>query len=245
MERFFSLETSIIHKIILLDSESSRKLEPHQPRQHFSEQGIFNHFGKICSPKHALSFYWSFQEEELVGIALSQFLDLNQMESFGERDKCLKTAVRNTIFKNFCSHILIMGNNMLTGQNAFTFLDKIDKIQGLKALRTASKKLETIFKNKGLKVHITTFKDFPTEDTTAFQEAGFQNHFQYSTQPNTCRSTSRITGSRSKITSIPCPKNIETNTNAPEKKPRVLKKRKCTWTTSSSMKTPFMICIIM
>jgi len=125
-----------------------------------------------------------FQEEELVGIALSQFLDLNKMESFGERDKCVKTAVRNTVFKNFCSHILIIGNNMLTGQNAFAFSNKLDKIQGLQALKTASKKLETIFKNKGLKVHITTFKDFATEETTEFKQAGFRNYFEYSTQPN-------------------------------------------------------------
>lgn len=129
-------------------------------------------------------FIGLFNDGELAGIALSQFLDLNKMESFGERDKCIKTAVRNLVFKNFCSHILIIGNNMLTGQNAFAFSDKIDKIQGLQALKTASKKLEVIFKKKGLKVHIATFKDFPTEETAAFQQAGFQNYFQYSTQPN-------------------------------------------------------------
>jgi hypothetical protein len=129
-------------------------------------------------------FIGLFQDNELVGIALSQFLDLNKMDSFGERDKCIKTAVRNTVFKNFCSHILIIGNNMLTGQNAFAFSDKMDKIQGLKALKTASKKLELIFKNKGIKVHITTFKDFVKEETAAFQQAGFNNYFQYSTQPN-------------------------------------------------------------
>lgn len=129
-------------------------------------------------------FIGLFQEEELIGIAISQFLDLNQMESFGERDQCIKTAVRNTVFKNFCSHILIIGNNMLTGQNAFAFSDKIDTIQGLKALKMASKKLELHFKNKGLKVHITTFKDFAREETTKFQQAGFQKYFEYSTQPN-------------------------------------------------------------
>jgi predicted N-acyltransferase len=129
-------------------------------------------------------FIGLFNKDELVGIALSQFLDLNKMESFGERDKCIKTAVRNTVFKNFCSHILIIGNNMLTGQNAFAFSDKMDKIQGLQVLKTASTKLEILFKNKGLKVHITTFKDFPIEETTAFQQAGFQKYFQYSTQPN-------------------------------------------------------------
>ena len=129
-------------------------------------------------------FIGFFRDKELVGIALSQFLDLNKLESFGERDKCIKTSIRNSIFKNFCSHVLILGNNMLTGQNAYAFSDRIDKKTALLCLKTASKKLETIFKNKGQKVHITTFKDFPQEETTAFQKAGFQDYFQFSTQPN-------------------------------------------------------------
>ena len=132
----------------------------------------------IC---HFIGF---FRDKELVGIALSQFLDLNKLESFGERDKCIKTSIRNSIFKNFCSHVLILGNNMLTGQNAYAFSDRIDKNTALLCLKTASKKLETIFKNKGQKVHITTFKDFPQEETAAFQKAGFQDYFQFSTQPN-------------------------------------------------------------
>lgn len=132
----------------------------------------------IC---HFIGF---FRDKELVGIALSQFLDLNKLESFGERDKCIKTSIRNSIFKNFCSHVLILGNNMLTGQNAYAFSDRIDKNTALLCLKTASKKLETILKNKGRKVHITTFKDFPQEETTVFQKAGFQDYFQFSTQPN-------------------------------------------------------------
>ena len=129
-------------------------------------------------------FIGFFRDTELVGIALSQFLNLNKLESFGERDRCVKTAIRNTIFKNFCSHVLIIGNNMLTGQNAFAFSDSIDKNVALLSLKTASQKLETIFKNKGKKVHITTFKDFPQEETAAFQKAGFQDYLQFSTQPN-------------------------------------------------------------
>jgi predicted N-acyltransferase len=73
---------------------------------------------------------------------------------------------------------------MLTGQNAYAFSDRIDKNTALLCLKTASKKLETIFKNEGQKVHITTFKDFPQEETAAFQNAGFQDYFQFSTQPN-------------------------------------------------------------
>jgi predicted N-acyltransferase len=129
-------------------------------------------------------FIGLFKEKELVGIAVSQFLDLNKLESFGERDKCIKTAVRNIVFKKFCSHILIIGNNMLSGQNTCAFSTKTDNFQILQALKMASEKLSAKFKKKGLKVHITTFKDFPIEDTKAFHQAGLQNHFQFSTQPN-------------------------------------------------------------
>lgn len=137
------------------------------------------------APSNMVCYYIGlFENEKLVGISLSQFLDLNKLESFGERDKCVKTAVRNAFFKNFCSLILIIGNNMLTGQNAYAFSNKIDEIQILIALKTASGKLKTIFKNKGLKIHITTYKDFPKEEIAAFNQAGFQDYFQFSAQPN-------------------------------------------------------------
>jgi len=137
------------------------------------------------APTNMIShFIGLFKEEELVGIAISQFLDLNKLESFGERDKRIKTAVRTIVFKNFSSHILIIGNNMLTGENACAFSTKTNNVQVLQALKTAAEKLIVIFKNKGLKVHITTFKDFPNKETPAFHQAGFENHFQFSAQPN-------------------------------------------------------------
>jgi predicted N-acyltransferase len=129
-------------------------------------------------------FIGLFDKGELVGISLSQFLDLNKLESFGERDQCIKNAVRNTILKKFCSHILIIGNNMLTGQNAFSFSDKIEKVEILKGLKTASEKLKTTFKNKGLNVHITTFKDFTEDELETFHQAGFCQYFQFTAQPN-------------------------------------------------------------
>ncbi|WP_415034039.1 hypothetical protein [Flavobacterium sp.] len=52
-------------------------------------------------------FIGLFQNNELVGIALSQFLDLSEVESFGDRDSCLKTKVRNVVFKNFSSKGLV------------------------------------------------------------------------------------------------------------------------------------------
>lgn len=129
-------------------------------------------------------FIGLFDQEELVGVALAQFLDLNKLESFGERDQCIKNAVRNTILKNFCSHILLIGNNMLSGENACSFSDKIDQVTILQALKLASGELKIIFKNKGLKVHISSFKDFPESALPTFYKAGFHKHFQFSAQPN-------------------------------------------------------------
>jgi len=129
-------------------------------------------------------FIGLFRENELVGISISQLLDLNKLHSFGERDKCVKTAIRNVFFNKLCSHILIIGNNMFTGQNAFAFSNKIEEFEILLGLKSAAEIVKGIFKNKGLKVHITTYKDFPEEDLTAFLQAGFSDYFQYSTQPN-------------------------------------------------------------
>lgn len=137
------------------------------------------------SPDNMLChFIGIFENENLVGIALSQFLDLNKLESFGERDKCIKTAVRNIVFRNFASHVLVIGNNMLTGQNSFSLSDTTDKKKALQTLYSATTELKKIFKTKGLKIHITTYKDFSEEEIKNFALSEFENDYQFSTQPN-------------------------------------------------------------
>lgn len=132
----------------------------------------------IC---HYIGIY---QENELIGIALSQFLNLSQLATFGNKDQYVINAIKKTVFKKLVSHILIIGNNMLTGQHAFALLDKIDKVEALKTLKKASERLKTIFKNKGIKIHITTFKDFEHGELPSFLQAGFQSYYQFTTQPN-------------------------------------------------------------
>ena len=129
-------------------------------------------------------FIGIFENETLVGTALSQFLDLNKLESFGERDKCVKTAVRNIVFGNFASHVLVIGNNMLTGQNAYSLSNTIDKKKALQTLHVATTELKKIFKSKGINIHITTYKDFNKEEIKNFDIPEFKNEYQFSTQPN-------------------------------------------------------------
>ena len=137
------------------------------------------------APKNMQCFYIGlFNDSDLIGIALSQYLNLNQLDSFGERDRCVKTLIRNFLFKKFSSQVLIIGNNMLTGQNAFAFSSKIDIIKGIQTLKKASEELVTILKNKRKKVHLISFKDFSESDAKQFQKAGFEEYYQFSIQPN-------------------------------------------------------------
>ncbi|MFC6876276.1 GNAT family N-acetyltransferase [Flavobacterium myungsuense] len=138
-----------------------------------------------AAPKNMNCFFIGvFKNETLIGIALSQFLDLNKLESFGERDKCLKTMIRNFAFKKFSSHVLFIGNNMLTGQNAYAFSDDIDTGEGIKTIHQAATSLIKILKKEKIKVHLLTFKDFYQEDLKTFNLSDFNHFYQFSTQPN-------------------------------------------------------------
>ncbi len=129
-------------------------------------------------------FIGFFDDEVLIGIAISQFLDLNKLRSFGERDKCIKTSVRNFIFKSFSSHVLFLGNNMLSGQNAYWFSENINKKNIFQLLEKSSIALKNSFKSQGYKIHLTSFKDFDSVDTNSLKTAGFGTYYQFSIQPN-------------------------------------------------------------
>ena len=128
-------------------------------------------------------FIGIFDKEDLLGIVLTQFLFAEKLESFGERDQCLKTSVRNFALKNFASHVLFVGNNMLTGQNAFAFSPNIKEVKAIKTLHKAITQLKKDLKAQGKKVHITSIKDFTAKEIEPLQ-AEFKNNYTFSTQPN-------------------------------------------------------------
>ncbi|MEY4432202.1 MAG: hypothetical protein RLZZ44_332, partial [Bacteroidota bacterium] len=129
-------------------------------------------------------FIGIFEKKTLVAIALSQFVDLNQLESFGERDQCIKSTIRNIVFKNFCSHILLIGNNTLTGQNAFVISETANSTEVLKTLQKAVLSLKDIFKKQGKKVHMCGLKDFRETELKALEISEFNPYLRFSTQPN-------------------------------------------------------------
>ncbi len=129
-------------------------------------------------------FIGLFHDQNLVGLAISQFINLSEVQSFGERDNCLKTKIRNFVFKKFSSNVLVIGNNMLTGQNGHCFSQELPVKEGVLLLKKAADKLHEIFTNEGIKTHLTIFKDFSHSEIQNFKLAEFKSFFEFSTQPN-------------------------------------------------------------
>jgi hypothetical protein len=138
-----------------------------------------------AAPKNMLcNFIGLFLKEELVGLALSQYIDLRDVHSFGERDYRLKTKVREIVFKNFSSNVLVMGNNMLTGQNGCCFDEKLCRQEGVILLKTVAEELKKIFNSNGKKIHLTIFKDFSKSEVEPFEIPEFKSFYKFTTQPN-------------------------------------------------------------
>ena len=137
------------------------------------------------APTNMQCFYIGiFENEHLIGVALAQYLNLNKLESFGERDKCFKTAIRNFVFKNFASHVLFMGNNMITGQNAYVFSKKMDYETISNIMLACAHEITSYFKKEKITIHIVTFKDFYQDCAAELKKFSFNPFYEFSTQPN-------------------------------------------------------------
>jgi len=155
-----------------------------------ASENIFlqTHYLKVLeesAPTNMQCFYIGiFEKKLLIGVALAQYLDLNKLESFGERDKCFKTHIRNFVFKNFASHALFLGNNMITGQNGYTFNKEIDPKTIAKILIDCANEITLYFKNKNIKIHIVSFKDFYKQFAEELKKSSFSEMYEFTTQPN-------------------------------------------------------------
>lgn len=129
-------------------------------------------------------FIGVFRGDELVAIALSQFLDLNAIDCYGNKNQVKHLCLKNYLFKKYSSRILVMGNNMLSGQNAYAVSATAILPQVLQALGLAADELKTIFNKKGIDIHLTTFKDFQATEIEDFNIPIFKDDLRFSVQPN-------------------------------------------------------------
>ena len=148
-------------KNILLSKEYFRVLEESKP------QNMQCYFGAF------------FLKEQLIGGCLFQNLDFQNHTTF--QNDGFKLKIKKFISKKLVRDVLILGNNMLTGQNAFYFDEtKISEIKSQALLQNALEDLQIKIK----KTSLIVFKDFSKTDHFGFEDRIFRSYFKFSVQPN-------------------------------------------------------------
>lgn len=127
-------------------------------------------------------FIGIFKDAELCGIALCQYINLSRIDTFVEAKK--RFSFKDYIFKKFSSHILVIGNNTLTGQNAYLYNDAITETELLQLLQDALLQLKNTYRKKCVYINILAIKDFNKEELPNFNSANYKDYYKFCTQPN-------------------------------------------------------------
>lgn len=141
--------------------------------------GVLQKSAPVNMQCHFIGLY---KNDILCGVSLAQYINLNRINTFVEEKQgfCLK----DYLFKKFSSHILIIGNNMLTGQNAYVLNDSITQTEALSLLKDVLTELKAQYRKKCIYINLLSVKDFNANELPDFKLAGFSQYYQFCTQPN-------------------------------------------------------------
>lgn len=180
---FFTLE-NLTFKIYTRTADLPNSWDEVANSNHFLQTPYLKVLEASAPTNMQCFFIGIFKNSRLIGVSLAQYLNVDQLESFGERDKCFKTTIRNFIFKNFASHVLFLGNNMITGQNGYAFSEAIDFSSISAILVQSAQALLTYFKEKKVNIHLVSFKDFYQNCADELRKYHFSSLYEFNTQPN-------------------------------------------------------------
>lgn len=127
-------------------------------------------------------FIGLFKGGTLCGIVLAQYINLRRINTFVENKK--RFSLKDYIFKKFSSHIIVIGNNTLTGQNAYLLDASITETDALVLFRKALKALEKHYRKQCIYINLLAIKDFNAVELPDFRAAGYSGYYQFCTQPN-------------------------------------------------------------
>jgi len=123
-------------------------------------------------------FVGFFNGDILIGGALFQFLNFIQHKTF-QKDEVL-CSLRNFLAKKFSKDVMILGNNMLTGQNGFYFdTSKIKTDEIIRILDDAAKEVQ----QKIGKTSLVIYKDYQSDFMNYFEDKK-KDFYRFSVQPN-------------------------------------------------------------
>lgn len=125
------------------------------------------------------SFVGFFSDEDLIGGAVFQYLNFIEHKSFQKGE--VLCSIRNFLAKQLSKDVMILGNNMLTGQNGFYFNTlKISTEKAITILNEASKGVANVLG----KTSLVIYKDYQKSFLKNFDEEEFKSFYRFSVQPN-------------------------------------------------------------
>lgn len=131
-------------------------------------------------PENMRCFYVGFfADNQLIGGALFQYLNFIEHKTF-QKDKAF-CNVKNFVAKKFSKNVMILGNNMLTGQNGFYF--DASKITIDQVIPLLDETVQEIQKQEG-KTSLIIYKDYQASFIKYFQGKNHQPFYKFSVQPN-------------------------------------------------------------
>ncbi|MBW3522390.1 8-amino-7-oxononanoate synthase [Chryseobacterium sp. NKUCC03_KSP] len=124
-------------------------------------------------------FVGFFSDEELIGGALFQYLSFIEHKSFQKGE--VLCSIRNFLTRQLSKDVMILGNNMLTGQNGFYFdSSKIPTEKAILLLNEASQNIQAILG----KTSLIIYKDHQRSFLKNFEDEKFKSFYRFSVQPN-------------------------------------------------------------
>lgn len=135
---------------------------------------------ETSSPENMNCFYVGFFEaDELIGGALFQYLNFIEHKTF-QKDEVF-CDVKNFVAKKFSKNVMILGNNMLTGQNGFYF--DASKITIGQVIPLLDEAVQDMQRQEG-KTSLIIYKDYQASFVKYFQGKDHQSFYRFSVQPN-------------------------------------------------------------
>jgi hypothetical protein len=124
-------------------------------------------------------FVGFFSDENLIGGALFQYLSFIEHKSFQKGE--VLCSIRNFLTRQLSKDVMILGNNMLTGQNGFYFDTlKIPTEKAILLLNKASQNVQAILG----KTSLIIYKDYQKSFLKNFEDEKFKSFYRFSVQPN-------------------------------------------------------------
>ncbi len=152
---------------------------------HFFLSVPFLHVLETSSPNNMHCYFVGVfnAQNQLVGKVLVQHIDISNTELFQSKSVWIN-KLKHFAARFLARHILLVGNNLLTGEHAFSFdFTAVSQTQFAILLEHIHYCMLDYFKKKNIKIRLSMIKDIHEKNKSGFVQTNFKNYVWTKFQP--------------------------------------------------------------